>query len=277
MLDFASESRPRAFHLVSTAYVAGQTQGSCAEELVRPDGFHNPYEESKCRGEWLVTEWCRAEGIPLTIYRPSVVCGHSRTGRTLQFNALYYPVRVLLFLKKLYESDVRELGGQQAERMGVRIEPDGSIVLPIRIEVGERGGVNLIPVDFLVEAFFAIMEAAPAGGVFHIVNDEPSTIEELIEHTEAVFGIAGLAACSSAEYRTKPRNSLERLFEHYVEAYGPYMRDMRSFSTEKARPILQERGIACPAFGRDMYRRCMEYAVRANWRSELAEGAGGTI
>lgn len=271
MLDLALEVRPRVFHYVSTAYVAGRARGLCPEGLVRPEGFHNSYEESKCVGERLVAERCGADALPFVIYRPSVVYGHSKTGRTLQFNALYYPVRTVLFLRKLFESDVRERGGRQAEKMGVRLEPDGAVVLPIRIEAEGRGGVNLIPVDFFVEAFFALKESAPPGGVYHIVNDEVTTIEELIGHTEAVFGIAGLTACPAEEYASSPRNPLEKLFEQYVEAYGPYMRDVRRFSTGNAAPILRDHGVSCPRFDRDAFRRCMEYAVHADWRSELAE------
>jgi len=149
ILDLAEHSGCRRLHLVSTAYVAGLTSGFCPEELVHPSAFTNVYEETKCRAEWLAVERCRKAGIPLTIYRPSIVYGHSDTGRSLLFNALYYPVRTALFLKELYERDIHERGGQKAAVMGVRLDGDGWVFMPIRIRVDEESGLNVIPVDFL--------------------------------------------------------------------------------------------------------------------------------
>lgn len=63
------------FHHVSTAYVASG---------------RNSYEISKAEAEAAV----RASGLPFTIWRPSVIVGDSRTGRTRTFNVLYYPMRL---------------------------------------------------------------------------------------------------------------------------------------------------------------------------------------
>jgi nucleoside-diphosphate-sugar epimerase len=275
LLDFAAESRPRALHHLSTAYVAGRRSGLCREELVRGVTFHNVYEETKCAGEWLAWERCRAEGIRLTIYRPSIVYGHSQSGRTFRFNALYYPPRVAHMLKKLYEADIRERGGARAQEMGVRIEPDGSLYLPVRIEVQEGSGLNLIPVDFFLAAFFAIMEEAAEGGIYHLVNEQVKGIEELMGYIAAWFGLSGLQACASTAYDRSSRNALEILVDEYLEAYGPYMRDTRVFDTARAAPILGRRGIACPDLDFAAFGRCMEYAVQVDWKADLdGQGAG---
>lgn len=269
VLSFSRASRAYCFHHVSTAYVAGKSSGLCPEELVVNDTFNNTYEKTKCQGEHMAWEICRTEGLRLTIYRPSIVYGHSRTGRSLIFNALYYPVRMALFLRNLYENDILERGGKKAETMGVQIETDGSIRLPLRIEVHKQGGINLIPVDYFIDAFIALMEEALDGGVFHIVNQKSKKIEDIIEYSSRLFRMTGIRACQAEDFKRVPKNALELLFDHYLETYNPYMRDTRIFEMEKCEPILRKRGIACPDFDYDIFARCMNFAVEVNWGSRL--------
>jgi nucleoside-diphosphate-sugar epimerase len=269
VLNFAREGGAYFFHHVSTAFVAGKAAGSCPEEPVAPDEFWNVYEETKCLGEWAATAACRMAGIGLTIYRPSIVYGDSRTGRSLLFNAVYYPVRMALFIRDLYEKDIRERGGRKAAEMGVRIEADGSTFLPLRIEVARQGGINLIPVDYFTDAFLAILEGAPGGGVFHILNGQAKRIEDIIDYSCRLFRLSGIRACAPEEFEEKPRNPLETLYNHYIEAYAPYMRDTRVFGTAKSRPILEPRGIVCPEFDYGIFSRCMNYAIETGWGSRL--------
>jgi nucleoside-diphosphate-sugar epimerase len=269
VLDLAARSGCYFAHLVSTAYVAGRVSGSCPEALVKPAEFTNVYEETKCRGEWIAWERCRETGVRLSILRPSIVYGHSETGRSLLFNALYYPVRTVLFLKNLYEADIKERGGRKAAEMGIRIESDGRTYMPLRMEVNGSGGINLVPVDFFVRAFAAIMEEAHDGGIFHIVNKRLKRIEDIISYTKRLFRIRGIEPCSAADFVDAPRNSLESLFETYLEAYGPYIRDQRVFETEKSGPILAKKNIFCPDFDYEIYSRVMTYAVEAGWGAKL--------
>jgi nucleoside-diphosphate-sugar epimerase len=269
VLEFARESQAYFFHHVSTAFVAGKTTGVCPEDLVTPGEFWNAYEETKCRGEHAAAAACREAGLGLTIYRPSIVYGDSRTGRSLLFNAVYFPVRTALFIRDLYEKEIRERGGRKAAEIGVRIDADGSIHLPLRIEVAGEGGIDLIPVDYFTGAFLAIMEGAPGGGVFHIVNGRAKRIEDIIDYSCRLFRMTGIRACGPEEFREKPRNPLEALYDHYVEAYGPYMRDARVFETARSRPILERKGIVCPEFDYGIFARCMNYAVETGWGSRL--------
>jgi thioester reductase-like protein len=173
VLDLAAGGQCSFFHYVSTAYAAGRRDGLCKEELVENDTFTNVYEETKCRAEKIAAQQCGREGIRLSIYRPSIVYGNSKTGRSTRFNAVYYPIRTILFLRDLYDADIRERGGRNAREMGVRLSGDGSLHLPIRVEVSENGGLNLVPIDYFVDAFMALMKECMDGGVFHIVNQRP--------------------------------------------------------------------------------------------------------
>jgi len=269
VLELAAASRASFFHLVSTAYVAGRTAGFCPEAPASPAAFFNAYEETKCRAEGMARDKCRAEGIRLNIYRPSIVCGDSRTGRSLLFSAVYYPVRTALFLKDVFAKDLRERGGKRAAAMGVSLESDGSVRLPIRIGVGEGEGVNIVPVDHFTKAFLALMETADDGGTFHIVNNRLNPVGEIVSHTAEMFGLRGVEARPAAELAGAPRNALESLFDGYLEAYGPYMRDPRVFGTEASSPILAGRGLSCPEFDYGVFSKCMGYAVETGWGARI--------
>jgi nucleoside-diphosphate-sugar epimerase len=269
VLEAAAGSRAGIFHLVSTAFVAGVASGRCAEVPAEPTAFFNVYEETKCLGERMATAACREAGMRLAIHRPSIVYGDSRTGRSLLFNALYSPVRAVLFLRDLFEKDIRERGGKKAGEMGVRVEPGGRVRLPLRIGAPRDGGVNLIPVDFFTDAFLAVREGAPDGGIFHLVNDRVTTIGELVDHGARFLRLTGIRACEPGEFAGAPRNAVEALFEDYVEPYMPYIRDTRRFDAANARPLLERKGVRCPGFGYGIFERCMSYAVEAGWRSPV--------
>jgi nucleoside-diphosphate-sugar epimerase len=243
--------------------------GLCREEWVKTDRFTNVYEETKHRGERMAAKLCAEEGIRLNIYRPSIVYGNSGTGKSLTFRGLYYPIRTALFLRDLYQTDIKEHGGKRAEEMGVRVEEDGSIHLPIRLEAREGGGINLVPIDYFLEAFMAIMDECLDGGIFHIVNDKLKRIEDLIDYTQRMFHIRGIRACRAEDFEKAPRNGLEILFDSYLEAYAPYMRDSRIFENQKAGSILKKRNILCPDFDFDIFSRCMRYALEAGWGAKL--------
>ena len=265
LLDFAAKSGCYFFHFISTAYVAGKQRGACLETLVETDTFFNVYEESKHRAEKTAAKRCEEEGIRLNIYRPSIVYGNSRTGKTFRFNAMYYPVRILLFLKNLYQKSAGEQAAKGAEEMGISFAPDGTVFMPIRAETAASGGINLIPVDFFTAAFSAIMEAGKHGDVYHIVNEKVKTVDQLIEYIQTFYPIKGLQAVRPEHWSSLPKTKLEILFDRYMQAYQPYLKDERTFENPKAAAILNENGISCPDCDYDIFSRCMQYAEDVNW------------
>jgi nucleoside-diphosphate-sugar epimerase len=271
LLDFAATGRCSFFHYLSTAYVAGRKKGVCKEELVENKEFTNHYEETKCRAEWMVSERCGQEGIRLSIYRPSIVYGNSETGRSIRFNAVYYPIKMLLFLKSLFESDIREQGGRRAGEMGVKLTHDGFLHLPIRVPVAENGGLNLVPVNYFTDAFVALMEESLEGGVFHIVNPRLTRIEDLIYYVQKLFGLEGLEPDIDPTNDAAPRNALESLYDRYLEVYVPYMTDVRIFDDRKSLSIREKRAVACPDFDLEVFSRCIKFAIECEWGSKLFE------
>ena len=216
-----------------------------------------------------MTAACQREGIRLNVYRPSVVYGDSRTGRSLRFNALYYPVKTVLFFKDIYAKDIRENDGKRAAALGVRAESDGALYLPLRIEAAGQGGINLIPIDFFVKAFLALMEEGLEGEIFHIVNSKTTAVEEIIAYAQRLFQIRGIRTAPREDFDRTPPNSLEILFNRYMEIYRPYLRDGRIFDNQKTDAILKGRGLSCPELDYEVFSRCMQYAVDVDWGTRL--------
>jgi nucleoside-diphosphate-sugar epimerase len=265
VLDFTARSGCFFFHHVSTAFVAGKRTGICAEEWVEGGEFTNVYEETKARGEILVREACRREGIRLNVYRPSIIYGDSRTGRTLRFNALYFPVKAAVYLRDIYLADIRERGGRKASELGIRMEESGILFMPLRIEVGRAGGINLVPIDHCVDVFMAILEDGLDGGIYHIVNPGATKIATIVDHAKRLFRLDGIEACGPEGFGGRPKNVLETLYDAYLDVYRPYMQDVRTFEVKNAAPALESRGLECPTFSYELFARCMEYARETDW------------
>ena len=123
---------------VSTAYVAGRRPEEVAEDdLTDRWGFANAYEHSKYEGERLVTA-ARAE-LPVTVVRPAMIVGDTRTGAIKTFNSVYAPLRWYL---------TRRLR-----------------VVPTR--PGQR--VNIVPVDWVADAIVRLtFDPAAAGQTVHL-------------------------------------------------------------------------------------------------------------
>jgi nucleoside-diphosphate-sugar epimerase len=268
VLDFAVRSGCAFFHHISTAYVAGRRTGPCPEDWVESGPFTNVYEETKARGEVLARDLCRREGLRLNVYRPTIVTGDSRTGRTLRFNALYFPVKAAVYLRDIYLADIRDRGGRRAAELGIRPAGDGRLVMPLRIEIG-GGGIDLVPVDHCIAAFMAVFEDGLEGGIYHIASRGTTRIEDIVSYTQRFFRLDGIETCGPEAFAGRPRNTLEILYDSYLETYRPYMQETRSFESANAAPMLARRGLVCPAFDYDVFARCMAYALDVDWGAKL--------
>jgi nucleoside-diphosphate-sugar epimerase len=267
ILEFAAHGHAKAFHYISTAYVAGISDAVCRETLPRASAFVNVYEESKARAEAIIASFCGKNSIPLTIIRPSIVYGDSRTGRSLKFNALYFPIKTVQYIKDIYLNDIRNNGGKKAQKSGIFIDDEGYLHLPLRVYLPQTGSINLIPVDYFVAATLKIIAGDPPGGIFHLTSNSAPTLAALaaynkefmkIRDVEIIYGQAGDHAM---------RNPVEELFDRFIEPYRPYLSDNRIFdraNTDRATGHLQP-----PEFTNEIFKKCMDYAIRVDWGGSI--------
>ncbi len=81
--------RLRKVEFVSTVGVGGRMAVVPEDWIDAERSFHNTYEQSKAEAETIVRDATR-RGLPLTVHRPSMVVGDSRTGRIVHFQVFYH-------------------------------------------------------------------------------------------------------------------------------------------------------------------------------------------
>jgi thioester reductase-like protein len=138
----------RHFHHVSTCYVAGKREGEIMERELRHDaGYRNFYEESKYLSE-LEVEAVKGE-LPVTIHRPSVVCGDSKTGETVKYDGVYY---LILYLLRWPSASSINIGNYEVS-------------------------LNLVPVDFVVDAMAALaFDEKAIGATIQLADPVPPVL-----------------------------------------------------------------------------------------------------
>jgi len=75
---------------VSTVGVGGRLSYVPEEWLTEARGFHNTYEQAKAEAEAYLHEQIEQHGLPVTVHRPSMVVGDSRSGKIIHFQLFYY-------------------------------------------------------------------------------------------------------------------------------------------------------------------------------------------
>jgi nucleoside-diphosphate-sugar epimerase len=220
MLELAEAARARRFVHVSTAYVAGTHSGEFTEDMLGSD-FRNTYEQTKCEAERLFED---VAGMEVAIARPSIVMGESDTGWTPAFNVLYWPLRA--FARGLFEQ--------------VPAKPEGR--------------VDVVPVDYVADGIFKLVES-DATGTFNLVSGpEASTCEELADLACAHFDRPRPPFVDTGE-------SAGATADEHGAVYLPYFDMEVVFDDSRTRELL---GLSAPRL-RTYFDTLMDYADLAKW------------
>ncbi len=149
----ANDIKAGLFHHMSSIAVAGNYEGVFREDMFdeAKDYLDHPYMQTKHESEAYVREHCT---MPWRAYRPAIVLGDSKTGEIDKIDGPYY------FFKLL-------------QRMR-------SMLPPWMPTIGIEGGrVNMVPVDFVVDATDHIAHSADKSlnkRAFHLTDPSPLRI-----------------------------------------------------------------------------------------------------
>jgi nucleoside-diphosphate-sugar epimerase len=212
----------RRYHYVSTCYVAGKREGLIMEsELHHDTGFRNHYEETKYLAELEVAA-LKSE-LPITIHRPAVVCGDSRTGETAKYDGIYYLIHYL------------------------RRWPVGLTLLNIG---NSQVRLNLVPIDFVIDAMVALAKDDRAIGVtVQLADPAPLTTHQLFDEiSKAVGGRDSLATVPAGIVYPVLRLPLAPKITGLPHSAVPYFFLEQTYDTTRARELLEPHGIRCPSF-----------------------------
>ena len=267
ILEFSKNAHVNFFHYISTAYVAGTGVTYCKETLSSVKTFTNVYEESKAEAEKIISRFCEKNSICLSIIRPSIVYGDSQSGRSLKFNALYFPVRSAQTIRDIYLNDILNNGGLKAAKNGIFIDKEDYLFLPLKIYLPHEGNINIIPVDYFVNTTIKIIENCSSNGIYHLTNPFHTTMKIIAKYYEQLMKVTGVEIIYGPMPDDLLRNPAEELFDRFIEPYRPYLSDNRVF--DRTNTILATENLNPPEFTYDIFKICMEYAIKVNWGTSI--------
>ncbi len=132
------------FHHVSSIAAAGLYEGVFREDMfAEAENYEHPYFMTKHESEKIVRQECK---VPWSVYRPAMVVGDSQTGEMDKIDGPYYFFKLIQRMRQLLP--------------------------PWMPSVGLEGGrINIVPVDFVVDALAAIShQSGITHKCYHLVD-----------------------------------------------------------------------------------------------------------
>ena len=210
-LDAHKNHHIHRFSHLSTAYVAGGRTGNISEDsLTNNYGFLSNYEKSKYEAELLVKE----SSLPISIFRPGMVVGDSKTGYLKTFNTIYVLIR--LYLNKQLS------------------------LMPVSGDLK----INLVPVDYIADAVMELTFDQDAEDMTFHVTAPYSTLPGVEEFIDFIHQWASnnlglniskpiFLSSSSIPYLSKLlkiSGSTGNRISKTMQELAPYLNENREFS-----------------------------------------------
>ena len=237
IFDFALEckdkGRLKTVNHISTTYVAGTRSGIFYEhELDVGQGFNNTYEQTKYEAELLVRGY-QEKGLPITVFRPSILTGDSVEGKTNNFKMLYQPLH--FFSEELFE------------------------IAPINRFAKE----NLIPVDLVAKAIIMISsENKNADKIYHIANTSTVEMGHFIDIAEDFFGFKKPELIPFEYFDMTKLSPVQRKL---IEPYIPYFNYKTMFDSSEAQKIIIEKELKYPVIDDRFLERIFKFCAKSGF------------
>lgn len=215
----AENTKCRRFYHVSTAYTAGVQTLTASEDLHLDPVLINPYQVSKWGAEMTLSRAAEVYGLPVSIFRPSVVVGHEHTGwhGGSQFG-FYSFLNGLCFAKYLWTEN-------------------------IQVDLNPAGEANLIPVDYLCQQALQLSERPAESTAEPTV--EPTSVEIFHCVAKKSLKIDQFAQLINEELGLKiqlspPANRISQILQRKIEKNSTFANLKIDFSTTKIRAAIGE-------------------------------------
>jgi thioester reductase-like protein len=255
VLRLAARDVVKPVHYISTLGVFPLV-GRSGVEIVREDddlthggSLYNGYTQSKWVAERLV-ETARARGLPVCVYRPSLITGDSRTGAWNEDD----------FTCKMIKTWV-----------GLRTAPDVDTKL------------NLVPIDYVSRAIVGLsLREESLGKHFHLANSLPVGVNDLVAWIEA-FGYP-LKRVPYDKWRADLLNpakglrhdalySMAPLLSMSAAADGPTLvGKVPEFDCRNTKKALSGTEISCPPVDGELMENYLVYLVKSGFLNSPTGG-----
>ena len=209
---------------VSTVGVGGRMQGTVPERFLTEDrDFHNTYEQAKAEAEDYIRPYAEEHQLPITVHRPSMVVGDSRTGKIIHFQVFYHICEFL--------SGRRTLG----------FIPNLKGVM-----------LDIVPVDYVAEAIaWSSRRQESAGEVLHLCSgpEQVVILSDLITNVRKVYAsmnmnLPRIKVLPGALYRLllpligRMASDRVRRSMRVLPIFFEYLQERQLFENQKARSVL---------------------------------------
>lgn len=245
MLALCEAAKLRQLHYVSTAYVCGLREEIVYEnELECGQSFRNEYEESKLQAEKLVRA---AEFIDkLTVYRPAVISGDSKTGYTNTYHGLFLYLRVMSILVPRQP-----------------VGPDGLRNTPLRVAQTGEERRNVVPVDWVSKAMTQLYNNPEAHGhTFNMAPDECLTPRQIMEAGYTYFNSKGVEFLGP-DYKPESYNAFEAETFPGLAMYNNYEKTDPTFDCTNLKRFAGD--IPCPNIDETMLHTYIRFGEADRW------------
>jgi len=246
VLNLAEKLRVPVCHL-STAYIAGERTGTVYEnEIDIGQGFHNAYEQTKCRAETMVRKWSQRTGLDSFVFRPSIVVGDIEGGRIVNFDGLYNLMRFFDNVGSIVgKKDFRAIGNPDATK-------------------------NFVPVDYVADAvWYVLRHCSP--GTYHITNPSPIRLSELRQIFSDLFDLPGARFVHQSDFQKTQANRLERMYQEATSHYLPYLIGEPVFDRTNTNSSLSNTSLEIPQMNTEFFSRLLNYARRTKWGKRCSD------
>ncbi|HEX4880223.1 MAG TPA: SDR family oxidoreductase [Limnobacter sp.] len=235
-VDLANAIGAGCFQHVSSIAAAGLYEGVFREDMFEEaENLEHPYFRTKHDSEGIVRK--KVKGA-WRVYRPGFVVGDSKTGEMDKIDGPYYLFKLIQKMRKLLPSWVPTIGV-------------------------EGGRINIVPVDFVVNAMDYIAHKDGLDGqAFHLVDPKPHRIGDVLNifaraaHAPkmemrinaAMFGFIPGAVKKGLMSLTpvrRIRNAVLKDLALPEEVFG-YINWPTRYDCRSTQAVLEGSGVACP-------------------------------
>jgi len=198
---------------ISTAFVAGNIgRIDFTEDMLElGQEFHNAYEQTKYQAEILVKEY-RNNGLNIATFRPTLVMGNSKEGKTIDFRLFFHALR--FFSHGVFE------------------------IFPVNPKCLQ----NMINIDTTAEAIYLLGES-PKNGTFHIYCPEDINLCKFIELASNFFKFKMPKLIPLDDF---PFDKWTPVQKNLASPFIPYFNYKTRFVSKYTRNLLKNKGFVYP-------------------------------
>jgi thioester reductase-like protein len=214
-LDWQNAGYLENVNHISTAYIAGNYKGAFYEEETDvSQGFNNSYEQSKFEAELAVLKY-RKKGLPVDIYRPSII--------TNAIPPCTDTIPGLLRILVMFISEIFE-----------------------KIPADNDARLNLIPVDVVSKAIYLISTTKnrPHNQNYHIVNPRSARLGTLLNTSSNFFIFKKPKCIPVSSFHMGDLSPIQRKI---IKPFIPYLNQKLSLNMKNAASALKRYNFTIPS------------------------------